>query len=462
VLSVVLVVLIGDVLVCAGSVAPARADVAVFTIGTAPLVPAYQGWSLVRTSADIDSPLSPTRGAKLTLQAASRLVARPIQFISSRRVFMRAYLLTGPGQLSLEAVPDPKCRADEVIMRTEAVSICSTDISYFRGHLFPDDWPIIPGHEYVGKIVQVGDGLRGVVTEGDRLCYWGQTDFGGLADYRAIRPIFADRGAVPETSWYTKRHFHDAHQSAAVVLPPDLPGHLGTIVEPLTSVLRSLLLNPPVPGDNCVLLGAGPSGLLALQVLRRCLGARSVTVIDRDDDRLARAAALGGHPLNSVTQATEIEALVADYQDHYAEYVFDALPHVEASDGVDVRELAMGLLRPDGTYVVYGATALSQSISTWMILAKNLRIKAAPFDVRSFSMMRSAHVAGIALSLLNSGLVDVTAVVTAQLSFDDEAGVVDAFARYGADGGMKPSISTGALGNQPVVNETRRANGALL
>jgi L-iditol 2-dehydrogenase/threonine 3-dehydrogenase len=285
-----------------------------------------------------------------------------------------------------------------------------------------------------------------VIREGDRVCYWGQTDFGGLADYRTIRPLFADPGTTRETSWYTHRHFHDAHQAAAVKVPAELPGHLATVIEPLTSVLRSLLLNAPKPGDDCVLLGCGPSGLLALQVLLRHFGVRSVTVFDLDDVRLARAEAAGATTvLNLRRQVPEVEALIADHQDHYADYVFDALPHLDAHDGPDARELAMGLLRPGGDYVVYGATGLRQSISSWMILAKGLHLKAAPFDVHAFSMTRSAHVARVAMHLITRGVVDADSVVTTQLAFDDEAGVRDAFESYGTGGSMKPSITTAAL-----------------
>ncbi|MFF5860733.1 zinc-binding dehydrogenase [Streptomyces sp. NPDC012751] len=370
---------------------------------------------------------------------------------------MRAYLMSGPGHLALGEVPDPVCGPDEVILRTEAVSICSTDVSYFRGHLFPETWPLIPGHEYVGQAVQVGADLRGVVSEGDRVCYWGQTDFGGMADYRVIRPLFADRGAVRETTWYTHRHFHDSHQAAAVVVPPELPGHLATVIEPLTSVLRSLLLNAPRPGDDCVLLGCGPSGLLALQVMLRYFGVRSVTVLDLNEARLARAKAAGATTVvNLAHQVPEVEALIAEYEDQRADFVFDALPHLDAHVGPDARELAMGLLRPGGDYVVYGAAGLPQQLSSWMILAKGLRLRATPFDVRAFSMTRSAHVARVALDLVVRGVVDAGAVVTSLIAFEDEDGVRDAFENYGLDGGMKASITTAALPGSPAVREAPR------
>ncbi|MGW0296682.1 zinc-dependent alcohol dehydrogenase [Streptomyces anthocyanicus] len=383
---------------------------------------------------------------------------------------MRAYVLSAPGKLGLESVSDPRCGPDEVTLRTEAVSICSTDISYFRGHLFPDSWPIIPGHEYVGQAVEVGANLRGVIQEGDRVCYWGQTDFGGLADYRTIRPLFAGSNITEESVWYTHRHFYDSHQAAAVVVPPELPGHVATVIEPLTSVLRALILNAPKPGDDCVLLGCGPSGLLALQVMLRYFGVRSVTVFDLDDTRLSRAAAAGASTVfNLERQSIEVEAMIAEHQDHFADYVFDALPHVDAQDGPDARELAMGLLRPGGDYVVYGATGLPQAISSWMILAKGLRLGATPFDVRAFSMTRSAHVARVAMRLIARGVVDAEAVVTSRLAFDDEAGVLDAFQNYGDLGSMKPSILTGMPGaaafdglSEARDGEGRRTSGSLL
>lgn len=376
---------------------------------------------------------------------------------------MRAYIMSGPGELNLENIPDPGCDADEVVLRTEAVSVCSTDISYFRGHLFPGAWPIIPGHEYVGRVVEVGANLRRSVDLGERLCYWGQSDFGGMADYRAIRPLFVNRRTARETTWYTERNFYDAHQAAAVVVPPELPGHTVTIVEPLTSVLRSLLMPPPKPGDRCVLLGCGPSGHLALQVLTRHFGVGSVTVIDRDDTRLARAARSGaGTVLNSERQPGEVEALVREHRDHFADYVFDALPHVGDGPGKDVRELAMGLLRPAGTYVIYGASGLNERISTWMILAKGLRLRAAAFDVRLFPMVRSAHVAELALRLLTHGIIDADPVVSSHIDFDDEAAVRHAFVHYGANGAMKPSITSRQRPVDRVLSQPRRSQEALL
>ncbi|MGH4031214.1 zinc-dependent alcohol dehydrogenase [Actinomycetota bacterium Odt1-20B] len=350
--------------------------------------------------------------------------------------------MTAPGEIVRSQVPDLKCQSDEVLLETEAVSICSTDVSYFRGHLFPDAWPIIPGHEYVGRVLEVGSRLKGLVEPGQRIGYWGQTDFGGMAEYRALRPLFPGQLGM-ETNFYTERNFYDANQAAAVILPDSIPSDLATIVEPLTSVLRSLLMNPPKPGDHCVVLGAGPSALLAVQVLDRHLGAGSVTVIDRNDQRMRLAQQHGAaRAFNAESQAEELDTFVHEHHDQYADYVFDALPHIDAPEhgGKDIRELAMGLLRPGGTYVLYGASMTPQRFNTWMILAKGLRLRSTPFDVREFPMTRSAHVASVALRLIETGLVDARPLVTTRVGLGDEAGVRQGFTDYGNGASMKTSM----------------------
>lgn len=363
---------------------------------------------------------------------------------------MLAYVMHGPGVLESSEQPDPDYGDDEILLRTESVSICSTDVSYFRGHLFPDTWPIVPGHEYVGEVVGVGRHLQGVIEPGLRVCYWGQTDFGGMAEYRAIRPIFGHRAEV-ETTWYTKRNFYDANQAAAVIVPDSLPWDVATIIEPLTSVLRSVLVNPPRPGDVCVVLGCGPSALLATQVLRRYLGAHSVTVLDRNDYRLRIAQTYGAEfGFNTSSEAGILEEFVRDNRDEYADYVFDALPHIAVDGhGKDVREIAMGLLRPGGTYVVYGAAGVRQQVNTWLILAKGLNIRATPFDVRLFPMARSAHVANIAVRLLESGMVDAAPIVSHRFSLYDSAAVVEAFEGYGQGNSMKTCLRAAPISHVP-------------
>jgi threonine dehydrogenase-like Zn-dependent dehydrogenase len=368
---------------------------------------------------------------------------------------LRAYVLPGPGQIELADVAEPACWPDQVVLETEAVSICSTDISYFRGHLSPDRWPVIPGHEYVGRVVEVGAEHRGSVRIGDRMTYWGQTDFDGLAEFRSISPLFADGRGPAESTWYTPRGFLDACQAAAVLLPPDMPAAQATLLEPVTSVLRSILLNPPRPGDVAVVLGCGPTGLIATQVLRRCFGVGVMAVLDRDPARLAVATDLGCDlAFDPATEASAVAALAEEHHGAFADYVFDALPFVDqAGTGGSVRSAAMGLLKAGGSYVIFGATDKPQAFDHWLVLAKGLRVRAAAFDVRAFPMSRTAHVAQVAVNLVTHGLLDVDRLTTGHVSFHDDAAVRGVFRDYGQAGALRTSIGFGAAAPGPASAE---------
>ncbi|WP_214103898.1 zinc-dependent alcohol dehydrogenase [Acrocarpospora catenulata] len=353
---------------------------------------------------------------------------------------MWAYEMAGAGVLSLTERPDPACPPDGLLLRTEAVSVCSTDVSYYRGHLVPEQWPIVPGHEYVGRVVQIGENLRGRVREGDAVAYWGQTDFEGLAEYRAILPLFPG-DERSESTWYTERGFVDAHQAAAVILPPDSTLSRMTLIEPLTSVLRAVLSHPPHPGDIVVVLGAGPIGLLAAQVMTRFFGVAGVMVLERNPARRAAALRLGvSTAFDPESQAEVLSGLADKHYGAVADYVFDTLPHVGASD---VRAAGMRLLRADGTYVIFGATSIPQSVDTWAVLAKGLQLKAAPFDVRAFPMARTAHVMQVAQNLLLSDILEMDSLITGTVDFLDEAGVRGVFHGYGTAGGLKTVVVFG-------------------
>jgi threonine dehydrogenase-like Zn-dependent dehydrogenase len=368
---------------------------------------------------------------------------------------VRAYVMDGVGRLRLSSLPDPPGGPEEVVLETESVSVCSTDVSYFRGQLRPPGWPIVPGHEYVGRVVDVGRRVPGPVRCGDRVSYWGQTDFGGLAGYRVIRPLFPTLpDAVPGArSWHTHRGFTDAHQSAAVVVPEHVDARVATLLEPLTSVLRAIHHSPPAPGDTVVVLGAGPSALLAVQVLDRCFGAGSIIVLDRNRHRLATAGQLGAHlTLDPVADRAQIEELIARHDGSAADQVFDALPTVdEAGAGADVRALGMRLLRPAGTYVVYGATEVPQRLDTWLMLSKGLTLQAAAFDVRAVPMHRTAHLMRVALSLLERSVLQLSTLISQSVDFGDEAAVRAAFTDYGRGGTLKTSVRgpAGDLAPQP-------------
>ncbi len=277
---------------------------------------------------------------------------------------MNVVELAGPHALRLARRTIPDTPADGVLMKTLTTSICSTDVSFVEGNLYPDAYPIVLGHEYLGEVIDIGPDLaaEGSVQVGDRVVYWGQTDYDGFAEYRTLRPVFANQRKTDEFA--ADRYFTDDHRAAAVVIPPSLPDIGASLLEPTTGVMRSLLGNPPGVGDRVLILGAGPIGIIAGRLLSKSFATSRVVVLDSNVARNARAETLFA---DQAVTLPELKHIDLDYFD----YVFDCLPTINSADEEhDPRRVAMRRLRPGGRYVLYGASQQMQKFDTWLLLAQ--------------------------------------------------------------------------------------------
>ncbi len=68
---------------------------------------------------------------------------------------MKAIVFPQPETIALEQVPDPTCAPDEVVVQVSRCGICGTDVHIYHNE-YMSDFPVIPGHEFGGVIVEVG------------------------------------------------------------------------------------------------------------------------------------------------------------------------------------------------------------------------------------------------------------------------------------------------------------------
>ena len=73
---------------------------------------------------------------------------------------MRALVWHGPGQMSVDDVPDPEPAAGEVLLAPEAVGICGSELEGYLGHQANRTPPLVMGHEFAGRVVAVGEGVE--------------------------------------------------------------------------------------------------------------------------------------------------------------------------------------------------------------------------------------------------------------------------------------------------------------
>lgn len=353
---------------------------------------------------------------------------------------MTCYQVVKPGVLELGRSCIPRqLRSGQVRLSVLAVGICRTDVSHFLG-VTTACAPWIPGHEVVGEVVQCHPSLTGSVERGQRLVYFGGTDFGGLAQSRLIRPLFVGQDATEVI--VDERGFVDADHAAAAIWPVGRDPVEGVLAEPLCAVLRSLGNCPPVPGDRVLILGGGVAGQLALRVLKACFSPQSVEVLDTSPMRRALALKSGAnaawHPADH-----ELTQRATDAKGDLIDYVFDALPGTLDPEGARVRWVAASLLRPAGRINLFAAAELpTEPLPFMQILAKGQHlIGGAAFDERAFAMRRTAAALDHAVRLITNGTIRVADLVTHVVPFDDEDGVRAAFVRHAKGERLKTVIT---------------------
>lgn len=195
---------------------------------------------------------------------------------------MKALVWYGDRDLRFEDAPDPEPGEGEVLLEVELAGICGSDLHGYRGHPGPRVPPLILGHEVVGRADDVTYTLYPLVACGRcERCRAGEDN---LCDsWRLIgmhRPgVFAEQVAVPRRS--------------LVGVPPGLDPRRAVLAEPLACCVGALAPHKIGDGDDVVVFGCGPIGLLSTYLAARS-GAR-VTVVDPVPERRDNAARLGAH-----------------------------------------------------------------------------------------------------------------------------------------------------------------------
>lgn len=197
---------------------------------------------------------------------------------------MKAAWIEG-GRLELRAVPVPKRRRGEALIRVECAGICNTDLELLRGYY---SFAGIPGHEFVGTVVEAGPrwaGRRvvGEINLGCGSCAWCGRSMRRHCPKRRVLGIRGHAGALAEYVTLPEENLHAA--------PPRVDLRELVFCEPLAAACE-ILDQVKIPrGARVAVLGDGKLGLLAAQVAAQA-GA-DVTVIGRHPERKAFLAKRG-------------------------------------------------------------------------------------------------------------------------------------------------------------------------
>jgi L-iditol 2-dehydrogenase len=221
-------------------------------------------------------------------------------------------LAPGAGNVALAERPEPAPAPGHVLLDVVGAGICGTDLHIAAGE-YATVTPVTMGHEVSGVVAALGEGVDSgwlgarVVSEtyfstcGECVhCRAGRVNL--CLERRSIGThvdgAFAPRLHVPVTNLHR--------------LPDWLDGALAALCEPLACVCHALLEPEPVvrPGNDVLVIGPGPVGLLAAQVARAVGGDVHVRGTPRDTSRLAAAGGLGLETSTSEDPLREADVVV--------------------------------------------------------------------------------------------------------------------------------------------------------
>ena len=274
---------------------------------------------------------------------------------------MKAAILHGREKIQIEDVAPPALKPGEVRIRIEAALTCGTDLKVFkRGYhakmIVP---PAVFGHEFAGVVSELGPGSSEMGWKmGDRVIAANSAPCGGCFHCRAGQENLCEdllflNGAYAESIAVPARLV----QKNLLRLKPETPFRDAALVEPLACVVQGVADTQLRAGQNVLVIGAGPIGLMFV-VLAKNLGCH-VTVAGRRAPRLEAAQRLGV-PQSGIVDIGDGGGLVARVREATKTH-FDAV--IEAVGHPAVWEAAAHLVRKGGAVNFFGGCPSGTTIT---------------------------------------------------------------------------------------------------
>lgn len=336
---------------------------------------------------------------------------------------MRAITFQGIESVAVEEVPEPSIEdPGDVVLEIELAGICGSDLHVFHGREVGLDRGTVLGHEYVGRVLEVGSAVESL-RQGDRVVGPFTTSCGACFYCRSGLTCRCTRGQL--FGWREDGHgLHGAHaerlrvplaDSTLLAVDDSLPAAEVLLVgDVLATGFYSAELGGVDAQSVVAVVGCGPVGLMAVLAARE-RDARRIYAFDRLAERLDLAERLGARPvdverndvLDPVRQATDGRGV---------DVVLEAVGSAAAT------RLAVDLLRPGGTIAAIGVhTEPHLAFSPGEAYDKNLTYRAGRCPARRYTERL--------VELVRRGDYDLGSLISHRLPLDAGVEAYDLFAR---------------------------------
>jgi 2-desacetyl-2-hydroxyethyl bacteriochlorophyllide A dehydrogenase len=271
---------------------------------------------------------------------------------------MQALQMRGPGELVLTTLPVPAPGPREVLIRTLAATICTSDLHDLARNPFGIQLPRVLGHEAAGMVVASGAEVR-EFSLGMRVAVHPVVPCGRCAECaRGFGHLCARMGHLGNDRDGAFAEYFVQRADRVRCLPDQVPATVGALLEPVAVCLQAIARGGAVQGRDVLIAGDGPFGNIIARLLVQA-GARRVVVAGREPFRLGRIP--GVETVKSAPKASVDIAILA-------------------VSSAEAAVACLAALRPRGRLVVFSALPESTALDLVSLHLRELEIVGACND----------------------------------------------------------------------------------
>jgi 2-desacetyl-2-hydroxyethyl bacteriochlorophyllide A dehydrogenase len=312
---------------------------------------------------------------------------------------MKLAQVHGPADVRLDDVPIPQPGDRDVLVRVEACGICGSDLAYIAQGGLGGSGPLPIGHEFAGVVEAVGSAVADF-QPGDRVAvnpderYIGN---GGAEGAMAPYVLVAD----PQPG------------RTLFALPTSVSSEMAALAEPLSVALHGIDLVHVKPSDKVAVIGAGPIGLCTVAMLRH-RGVSDIAVLDREDSRLARAAALGASATINVLRTSLTDGLAQAHGEgaRFGARTLETDVFIDVAGSADALAEVIAHAKYRARISVIALHKKPVAVDMFKVMANEIAFTGSIADDRSGEF-------GEAIGMLAAGKLDLSAMISHRYGFAD-------------------------------------------
>ncbi|MEG6510339.1 zinc-dependent alcohol dehydrogenase family protein [Desulforamulus ruminis] len=321
---------------------------------------------------------------------------------------MKALVYSNPKEFSIQEVDIPKCGENQVIIKVKVCGICKTDVHIHNGK-FISKFPLTPGHEFTGVVEEVGSKVTSF-KKGDRVVADNTVLCGECYYCRRNQPLYCENfHSLGVTGPGGFAEYVLVNQDKVFKIKDHLSFDEAAFTEPTACAIHGMDMIDIQNGDNVLMFGAGPTGIILAQLLRYG-GAGNLVAAAPSKFKLDILEDLG------IAQTVQIDRNDESIHEKKIKSMFpkgfDVI--IDATGAASVTEACFKYAKMGSKIVVYGVCDESDRIqvSPYEIFSKEYKI------IGSFAQ---THCFDRAINTLETGIVKVNNLISHRFSLDDYA-----------------------------------------